>query len=78
MMKDGRPAFPVLDGKYGYEGEYLGVESISNGMTLRDWFAGQALAGIASGVNWFTANDWTKAAKCAYGVADAMLEERKK
>lgn len=46
----------------------------ANGMTLRDWFAGQALAGIlASG---HTGND-EDAAILAYDIAEAMLEVRK-
>jgi len=47
------------------------------GMTLRDYFAGQALAGwLAS----FGPDDAVKPAGCAefaYEVADAMLEARK-
>jgi hypothetical protein len=41
------------------------------GMTLRDYFAGQALAG-----DWV--GDWNKseAAKIAYEIADAMLAAR--
>jgi hypothetical protein len=38
-------------------------------MTLRDWFAGQALA---SDIN----ADATRAAEIAYKIADAMLVER--
>ena len=65
-------AFPssAMDDKFG-------------GMTLRDWFAGQALPATA-GENY--GNDWGKAgidhariaAGRAYTIADAMLEERKK
>ena len=53
-----------------------------NNMTLRDFFAGQALAGdIEQGVqdnmhfSWW--HDPTKIAERAYKIADAMLEERK-
>lgn len=40
---------------------------------LRDWFAGQALAGLVGG--WSTING---AAETAYEVADAMMEERER
>lgn len=57
----GGPAFP-------------GPFSQDRGMTLRDWFAGQALAGmLARG----TTNDDAEVAVEAYSLADAMLEERK-
>ena len=64
-IKDGGPAFPVstIDGFTEY------------GMTLRDYFAAQALQGIcASGPNF----GWTKEmlSKEAYGIADAMLSAR--
>jgi hypothetical protein len=38
-MKDS--AFPVLDAKHGYDGEYLGLSCSDTGMTLRDWFTGR-------------------------------------
>ena len=58
---NGGPAFP-------------GPFSQDRGMTLRDWFAGQALAGIISlGDN----TNWDDDANCAYRAADAMLEARK-
>ena len=48
------------------------------GMTLRDWFAGQALVGLLAGRRadvTFTNED---AAHSAYRVAQAMLVERQK
>jgi hypothetical protein len=53
----------------------------SQGMALRDWFAGQVMAGlcacddlyIPAGENWIT-----YIPKKAYEVADAMMEARKK
>jgi hypothetical protein len=44
------------------------------GMTLRDYFAGQALAGIMAAT---TVCDPEAVASRAYVVADAMLKERK-
>ena len=48
------------------------------GMTLRDYFAGQALAGFAASeaaiAKW---NDGT-VARCCYEVADALLIERER
>ncbi len=42
------------------------------GMTLRDWFAGQAMQGLCAN----GARNYTGIARAAYCVADAMLEER--
>lgn len=50
------------------------------GVTIRDWFAGKALAGIAVS----SENDdprtlqWDSVAEAAYRAADAMLAERAK
>jgi len=69
---NGGPAFPTTAGQVVY----------SHGMTLRDWFAGQALAGIMGpNYDWFTSGSETgsrahEAAYFAYSVADAMLAAR--
>ncbi len=60
--KDGGPAFPETE-NYGRPG-----------MTLRDWFAGQALASVADNVE-ETVDD---IADWAYRLADAMLKRREK
>lgn len=68
----GGPAFPVPGDQ-----QFAAL----NGMTLRDWFAGQALAGVLSGywanpeVSGFSHSDF---ANEAYLHADAMLAERAK
>jgi hypothetical protein len=64
---DGGPAFPSGDGQYG------GGPNHDYGMRLRDWFAGQVLAGSAREFN-----KPSVAAKWAYDVAEAMLKERER
>lgn len=52
-----------------------------SGMTLRDWFAGQALGGLTVGWNDMPgsyAECTGGVASAAYGIADAMLAERSK
>ncbi len=72
------PAFPRPHGVH-----HCGQEVIDHpeqgGMSLRDYFAGQALAGILaaySGTQECLPTD-AKAAGWAYEYADAMLAERK-
>lgn len=72
-QNDGGPAFPSRE-HHGIEGaRHVYVEG---GMTLRDWFAGQALAGLTSNTDVRVADDVMAAG--AYGFADAMLAEREK
>lgn len=65
--KDGGPAFPVPVAQPYGDGWMA-----SGGMTLRDWFAGQALEKAARGSK-FTAEE---IATRAYYIADAMLAAR--
>lgn len=62
---DGGPAFPY--GQRNFTDRY------SEGMSLRDWFAGQA---INSG--WSCGLSSSEAAEWAYKYADAMLAKRSK
>ena len=72
--KDGGSAFP-LSGPL--------TTSDNLGMTLRDYFAAKALAGMeltaednmGSGSFWYSAS---RLAKRAYSIADAMLAERER
>jgi hypothetical protein len=89
-LPDGGPAFPRAgcewtedhgDGAWGYDG-----------MTLRDWFAGQALYGLLSNIDNDSDSDYPDGcsadstceeirvgwAKLAFAYADAMLAERSK
>ena len=63
-INNGGPAFPTVAGQIVY----------SHGMTLRDWFAGQALAW--AGHDGWLARDHENIAKRAYRMADAMLAAR--
>ncbi len=75
------------EGGRAFPGPYQGY----HGMSLRDWFAGQALSGILAGL---TANpsvpptglhfdkalgrvDFKSAARDAYMIADQMIVERR-
>jgi hypothetical protein len=48
------------------------------GMSLRDWFAGQCLAGHMARSNMTQPTDPKIAAEAFYSIADAMLVERAK
>ena len=59
---DGGPAFPS---------DYIPGTATTPGMTLRDWFAGQALTGAVQ----FGENPRRLADRC-YEIADAMLAKK--
>jgi hypothetical protein len=71
---DGGSAFP--HNVYGVNacGERV-VRWTEGGMSLRDWFAGRALAVLADSTHVCCPKD---SASYAYSVADAMLAERAK
>ena len=73
MVKDGGPAFPQQ--LFTQEGKLSGVYL---GMTLRDYFAGQALAGILANPAMSPTEHagLSKSAEAAYHQADAMIKER--
>ena len=73
--KDGGPAFPteyVAQNMYGDT-----APAYDHGMSLRDWFAGQAINGIVSNAG-ITNGKWDAlaAGEIAYRIADAMLKAR--
>lgn len=75
---DGGPVFPCgVPQPERYPGAHT-VFVPSTGISLRDWFAGQALAGLAVQVPIGDAamNDVTCAAALAYELADNMLVAR--
>jgi hypothetical protein len=62
----GGPAFPVCDAARIHD---------LKGMTLRDYFAGQALASINLGIG-VSDDFYSRTAKHCYALADAMLKVR--
>lgn len=64
----GGPAFPTKN----YAAIQPIAEGYSEGMTLRDWFAGMAMQGLCSG----NSTSPQQIAQAAYIVADAMLKVR--
>lgn len=60
------------------QGGFAFPSSTSRGLTVRDWFAGQALLGMISRNENTVSADSTmqRLAKRAYATADAMLEAR--
>jgi len=69
MSENTEPAFPVFDSEHYPQ---------YRGMTLRDWFAGQAMAAMLSIEEVHLNHGETEIATWAYQQADAMIEARKK
>jgi len=61
-----------MTNEYAFPSTHPDVSTL--GMTLRDWFAGQALTGILSSENRLI--DADHYALISYQVADAMIKER--
>jgi hypothetical protein len=69
---NGGPAFPEI-GNVAYNSDWQN----EGGMSLRDWFAGQYMAGVLGGeVGSHLRSDVL--ARDAYAYADAMIAERDK
>ena len=69
----GGPAFPseqheTLDGTWN--------QTFGSGMTLRDWFAGQALAGMHLPSDYKTGPCNEAAVKRCFAISDLMLKAR--
>lgn len=81
-INDGGPAFAQVQvaPDPDFPGEFR--PQLVGGMTLRDWFAGQTLAGLyagrAGGSVSFAARDLAVDAEMAYRVADSMIAERER
>ncbi|RYG88630.1 MAG: hypothetical protein EON59_03785 [Alphaproteobacteria bacterium] len=83
MTTENPSAFPVNDANLGGPGAY----AAEPGMSLRDWFAGQALAGMTANAEIARViqavarrhgvDEAEAMAMSCYGHADAMIEARK-
>lgn len=65
-INDGGQAFPTHPSLYSSADQHL-----AQGMSLRDWFAGQAMAAFIRRAA--SKDDWVRLAPTSYEVADAML-----
>lgn len=70
MTNDGGPAFPVIESHPVYG------TRVDGGMSLRDYFAGQALAAILTHESAYEHSGESQVARMAYMQADAMLAIR--
>jgi hypothetical protein len=73
LTDDGGPAFPLVAPGPNES------HTLHPGMSLRDWFAGQAIAGMFRHQGWINCvdDDQEEVARRAYIIADAMLAARK-
>lgn len=91
-MNDSGPALPTTPSNFGYAPDAYGPGTgAHSGMSLRDYFAAQALPGVirskTEGLGWQLKGDlaygqgsWHTSPKmladAAYRIADAMIERR--
>ena len=70
QIDDGGPAYPFsMHPEHGYGP----AESVDQGMTLRDWFAGHALGALIVDPS-RADQSREECARLAYAIADAMLK----
>ena len=78
VIDNGGPAFPTE--RFTSYGNGAGVTTREGGMTLLDWFAGQALTGMmgfATGGTFDPSKNCDRFAEASYALADAMIAARK-
>lgn len=83
QIDDGGAAFPVAMSEQTSTNQYCAP--FQEGMTIRDWFAGQALNGICAGLcsdhrespEAYSRVDFTAAIKDSFKLADLMIAARK-
>lgn len=82
---DNPPAFPVASASFTADGSLYSARS-TPGMTIREWYAGQIIAGLCANPSVFASNGMTgwglvncnekELAGYAVCLADAMLRAR--
>ena len=77
---NGGPAFPSIRIERGMDiaGNGCNVRVYLPGMTLRDYFAGEAMAGMCSDPGLYREEGFEQVADWAYSQADAMIARRSK
>ena len=75
-INDGGPAFHSITVKNG-DNYNAPVHTYHRGMSLRDWFAGQAMTAIIGNVYCTPDTTFKEISGRAYAQADAMLAARK-
>jgi len=74
-MNNGGPAFPTIKLHFTEDGKGTGSTWLA-GMSLLDWFAGQALAGMLD-AGYGNEDKRRDLAYHAYAIGEAMLAQRK-
>jgi hypothetical protein len=81
-LGDGGPAFPTHGGADWHKDSLDPTKDdprnmiLGGGMSLRDWFAGQALAGMLAQIGKPMKSSMSYIARDAYEIADAALAAR--
>ena len=85
-INDGGPAFPTQSFEYDGQNNVLPY-SDNHGLSIRDWFAGQAGLEALEILNWYAGTDWRgdnlgsaakRLAEMKLMIADAMIAQREK
>lgn len=67
------PAFPEM-----YDTRHEATFNTTEGMTLLDYFAAKAMNTLVCDIGRHEAEAYERCAERSYGIASAMIEERKK
>ena len=80
--QDGGPAFPHVNATIQPDGSFVNLHdygAVERGMSLRDYFAGQALIGVLGCRNGFLVDCGTENVPVwSFDIAEAMIAERAK